>query len=281
MGISFMENNAKKAMSTIEFLWCISQQLVVAKDKAMVNITGFGSGFFIMHEDSLFFVTADHVLHWDDHKKGERISKDSYLFIANNKRGEGLTSAYTPLGEFYYFDKYDFADLFGSKDIDPEVASIPELQDFAFCLRKNEFQCQFYTHELSDCDGNVIVPSNLEKLIISSQAATTPNKEDYYIVAGCVMYNVVGARIDRCNTIHQDMKFDRMDSDNIILKSPENIIYEHWAGLSGSPVLNQSGKLLGVIIRVNCETNEVTIIPIDKILRIMKCAKDIESGVQH
>ena len=269
-----------KPMSTIEYLWRVSQQLVVAKDKEMKQICGFGSGFFMYHNDNLFFVTADHVLHGDDFEKGERISKEDSLFVANNVRGEGLTSAYTPLGEFYFFDKYNFEDFIKGKNVDVGSLSIPEMQDYTFCLRENKFECPFLTHALLDYDQSVIVPGKLEKLIISSRAIVEPEKEDYYIVAGCVKYNVVeGIRIDRANALHQDMRYKQMENNRIILQSPENIKYEYWAGLSGSPVLNHQGMLLGIIVAVRELTNEVVVVPIKEVIDKMNYVLKLNNNI--
>ena len=257
-------------MSTIEYLWRVSQQLIVAKDNEMKQICGFGSGFFILHHNNLFFITADHVLHGDDHDFGLRISEEDKLFIVNNIKGEGISSAYTPVGDFYFFDKYNFADLIEKKDDDLEVLTISELQDYTFCLRKNKFDCPFYTHELADFDGNVIVPNKLEKLIINSEEITEPNNADYYIVAGCVRCKVVdGVRIDRSNAIHQDMRYKQMKDNRIILQSSERMKYDDWAGLSGSPILNQDGLLLGVAVAIYEETNELAVVPIKEILEKM------------
>ena len=259
-----------RPMSTIEYLWRVSQQLIVAEDKEMTNICGYGSGFFLQYQDRLFFVTADHVLHMEDYKQGVRISEESFLFVANNVRGEGLTSAYTPLGDFYFFDKYNFEKLIAGQDLDMNVLAIPELQDYTFCLRKNSFECPFLTHALLDYDGEVIVPEKLEKLIISSRAIVSPNEQDYYIVGGCVKYKIVdGVRIDRYNAIHQDMRYIRIENERIILHSPEDVKYEYWAGLSGSPVLNHQGLLLGVIVEIREIENEVVVVPIDEILKKM------------
>lgn len=262
-----------KPMSTIEYLWRVSQQLIVAKDKEMKQICGFGSGFFIYHKDNLFFVTADHVLHGEDFEKGERISKEDKLFVANNVKGEGLTSAYTPLGEFYFFDKYNFEEIIKGKDVDIEAFAIPDMQDYTFCLRKNKFECPFLTHALLDYDGAVIVPDKLEKIIISSEAIIEPKDDDYYIVAGCVKYKIVdGIRIDRFNAVHLDLRYSRTENNYIILQSPENVEYEYWAGLSGSPILNHQGLLLGVIIRIREITNEIVVVPIKEILGKMNYA---------
>ena len=266
-----------KPMSTIEYLWRVSQQLIVAKDKEMKQICGFGSGFFIYHKDNLFFVTADHVLHGEDFEKGERISKEDKLFVANNVKGEGLTSAYTPLGEFYFFDKYNFEDLIKGKNVEEAAQSIPEMQDYTFCLRENKFECPFFTHALLDYDGGVIVSDKLEKLIISSRAITDYNTNDYYIVGGCVKYKIVdGVRIDRMNAIHQDMRYKRFEENYIILQSPEDVKYEFWAGLSGSPVLNQQGLLLGIIVRVCEDTNEIVVVPIREVIGRMNYVLELQ-----
>lgn len=271
---------ANEPMSTIEYLWRVSQQLIVAKDNGMQYISGFGSGFFLNYANRLFFVTADHVLQCNNYKVKARIFKEDYLFIANNvMTNDGVASAYTPLGGFYYFDKYNFASILDENHADIDGNAKPDMQDYAFCLRKNEFQCPFLTHALIDDNQQVVVPEKKEKLIISHEIITEPRKEDYYIIAGVVMVQIVDNQINRCNAVHQDLKYERMQDDLIVLKYPEKVIYEHWAGLSGSPVLNQKGKLLGMAIRVNCKKNEVIVVPMKKILQAMQYALKYEDSV--
>ena len=55
----------------------------------------------------------------------------------------------------------------------------------------------------------------------------------------------------------------------MLLNSTEDIIYNEWAGLSGSPVLNQNGKCIGVLCSVNEGTKSVFVKPFSKILTFL------------
>lgn len=52
----------------------------------------------------------------------------------------------------------------------------------------------------------------------------------------------------------------------MLLNTTEDILdYDDWAGLSGSPVLNQEGKCIGVLCSVNEGTKSVFVKPFSKI----------------
>lgn len=94
-------------------------QLVIPDANNPDNIKGFGSGFFIKHNGILFFITADHVVHLDDHddnnETGQRLGIDySPQIITNIQTKESLTSVNLPVGGFYHLtgfklDKEDFS----------------------------------------------------------------------------------------------------------------------------------------------------------------------------
>ena len=68
-------------------------QLVIPDTCNSDKIKGFGSGFLLRHKDRLFFITADHVVHLDDHdpanETGQRIGIDYSPQIITNIKIEG------------------------------------------------------------------------------------------------------------------------------------------------------------------------------------------------
>ena len=60
------------------------------------------------------------------------------------------------------------------------------------------------------------------------------------------------------------------------VKYPQIIDYQQWAGLSGSPVFNNEGKLLGMLLRVEDGGHAVWIKPISEIVKLLDYSLTIE-----
>lgn len=260
--------------SVYEYAWLATQQVVVSSDKDGSRIKGFGSGFFLQYKKRLFFVTADHVAHIDDFQEGIRLGKDDYVWIFNNiNNKEELSTILTPIGGLYYFDMSNLNDSLSFE--------IPDMKDITFKILSNSFHYPFLANELK-IENKVIVESGREKIIINSDSVAEMTNNDYCIIEGCVKFNIVnGIKIERFNTIYQDLKFDSIDIDgNYILKYPYHVIYENWAGLSGGPIFNDRYQLIGMVIRVNEYNDTIVVMPIKEILRYMDYAIAYENNMK-
>ena len=74
----------EKEFNLIEILAKTNYQIVIFKNQNLENPVAFGSGFFINYKDNLFFITADHNIHIEDHKINERTGIDNHVAILNN-----------------------------------------------------------------------------------------------------------------------------------------------------------------------------------------------------
>ena len=252
--------------SVYEFAWLTTQQIVVTEDEKGKIIKGFGSGFFFLYRNKLFFVTADHVSHPDDFDKGIRLGKDDFVWVFNNKNSTTeLATMLTPIGGIYSFDQFDINDELSFE--------IPDMKDISFAILPNSFKYPFLTHELR-VEEQLIVPAGKEKLVIKSECATELTSTDYCLVEGCVLWEIIdGIKFFRCNAIHQDLTLIGIDDEGYyILKHSEHIEYNKWAGLSGGPVFSDQGRLIGMIIEVNEKDDTIRVIPIKKITELMDCA---------
>lgn len=247
-----------------ELAWLTTQQVVVTTDKEGNNIKSFGSGFFFQYKDTLFFVTADHVLHSDDFEEGLRLGTDDYLWVLNNNNSTTeLSTMVTPIVGLCTFDEMNFNDELSLE--------IPNMKDIALAMLSNSFDSKFLTNELKIGDY-VIVKEGEEKLIIKCTEAL--EEKDYCLIEGCVKWNKKnGIKLDRYNVIHQDLKLESIDKEGYyILKYPGHVKYEEWAGLSGGPVFNDKAKLIGMAIEVYQDDDTIRVIPIEKIMELMNYA---------
>lgn len=247
-----------------ELAWLTTQQVVVTTDKEGNNIKSFGSGFFFQYEDTLFFVTADHVLHSDDFEEGLRLGTDDYLWVLNNINSTTeLSTMLTPIFGLFTFDMMNFNDELSLE--------IPDMKDIALAILPNTFfNSKFLTHDLK-VEDEVIVDAGVEKKIIDCSEML--KKGDLCLIEGCVKWKKKGVILSRANAIYQNLKFKGYDNKGYyILKYERSVKYEDWAGLSGGPVFNDKAKLIGMAIEVNVVEDTICVIPIEKIMKLMNYA---------
>lgn len=106
------------------------------------------------------------------------------------------------------------------------------------------------------------------------------SENDTYMVAGVVENRISGGvRMDRRNAFHVGMTFEKLTSDgNALLKYPAKIIDSEWKGLSGAPVFNYDCKVVGMIIKIYENSDEILIVPINRIIRFIRYIIDSDAG---
>lgn len=261
--------------SVFELAWFATQQVLVTSDDRALDIQGFGSGFFLQYRNKLFFITADHVTHINDFKEGIRLGKDNYVWVFNNHNTKELATVLTPIRGLFSFDMIDIKDRLSF--------DIPDMQDVTFSILPNSFKIPFLTHELRDSDNNLVVAAGKEKIILKSECISELEEFDYCLIEGCVEWKITNdIRIERSNAIHLDLKFKDIDREGYYtLSYPNRIIYQHWAGLSGGPVFNDTCQLIGMIISVNETDNTIKVMPMKKITKLMDYAIKYENSIKE
>lgn len=249
----------EKEFNIIEILAKTNYQIVVHKDKDLYDPIAFGSGFFLNYKAHLFFLTADHNIHIKDHKVNARTGDDNYVGILNNISDvESLSTVMTPVSGFYYMEKIDF--------FKPEKEA--ELFDVAISLiDRSKMTAPFVTDEqIVDTHGNILVNRNELKFEFLDAHISEAGSKDIYFVKGKIRPELKGILLHRENAHYEGLKFVDRYGDYILLNSPELITdSEDWAGLSGSPVLNQHGGCIGVLCSVFENSHSIWVKPFDKI----------------
>ena len=255
----------------IDVVWLSTQQVVVTKDKDAQRINNWGSGFFFQYRERLFFVTADHVAHYDDFEAGERLGKDNYVWVFNNKNEKGaLATMLTPINGIFSFDLFDLDDV---------LPEIPELKDIAFSIISEPIKETFLTHDLRDNDGNIIVQPGRIKICLHEEHVAELKPSDQCVVASCVKWNTNGIMLERYNAIHDCLEFKEINNEGYyVLKYPAPVIPEHWKGISGGPVFNQEGCLIGMLIEVYDYNDTVVVVPMKAIMHLMDYAIQYEES---
>lgn len=249
----------EKEFNLIEILAKTNYQIVICKNQNLENPIAFGSGFFINYKENLFFITADHNIHIEDHKINERTGIDNHVAILNNISDKNtLSTLMTPIGGFYYMEKIDF--------FNPNKKA--ELFDVAISLiNRNEIIAPFVTDEqIQDSEGNIFVKKNEEMFEFLEEHIVEPNTNDFYFIKGKTRPKFTGVMLHRENAYKEGLQFIEKYGDYILLKTKEVISdYEDWAGLSGSPVLNQKGECVGVLCSIIENSQSIWVKPYEKI----------------
>jgi hypothetical protein len=242
-------------------------QITDPSDKKCENPVAFGSGFIVDFDGDKFFVTADHTVHLDDYNKeiDKRTWNDYTISIFNefSLPDNFLTTVVTPLGGFYYMEQFQLDK--------PQDAHKPV--DIAVCkMKRINFQYPFMTHEVKF--PNETIYAGEQKLYITKECFDNPNEFDEYFVFGTIRTKIKDSvRLERVDTIKRGLKYILKSGDYYLLNTPELINdTADWEGLSGSPVLSESGECIGVLCSVNEKTKSIWVMPISMIKMLIEVA---------
>lgn len=256
-----MGNLVEREFFLTEILVKTTYQIVISREPSFQsNPIAFGAGFFINYKSNLFFITADHNIHIEDHKINERIGIDNYVGIFNNISDRAnFSTVMTPVGGFYYMESFDIS----KENLNPQLIDVA-----ISMVDRTKFEAPFLTEEdIRDTNSKPFVSPKEHKFQFLDEHIIEPSGEDSYYIFGKIRPELKGLFVHRENTFKNDLKFVDTFGNYMLLNTPEEISdYEDWAGLSGSPVLNQEGKCVGVLCSVNEGTKSVFVKPFKKIL---------------
>ena len=265
-----------KDKSLIEYVWRNSYQIVGwGKDESTQNFPIiFGGGFVLRYNDEYVFITADHVIHLDDYEEGERMGdKCKFALVCNCN--EGLTTMLLPISGFYSEDEYNFNKYINGEE-ELEVTLIPNLRDVAISiLRSKKVMEKLYTCELQRED-EILVRKGLQKLYLTLESITEPSSEKCYVVAGVVQNSSKGIKWEKLNAIYDNLKYAGKEMGLYKFRCEDKINITEWEGLSGSPLFDESKKVVGMILRAVPDDNLVWVLPMSNILEVIRHSVQIE-----
>lgn len=240
-----------------------------------------GTGFLLHHKGEVLFVTVRHVVNKDKRSKEGELAEDTnkMAIITNGFRFNEKT--WLKEGELYSIGGFYTFDLFNVLNEVPKAERI----EFAFSLvdktKLNGLRLQ--TAGVKDFKtGEIIIEGGRSKVILDSSIKVPPNSTDTYYCSGFVQAHweqaPTGEKMLAYGYIfHNDMKFDRMEGDYLVMKTPEIASKHEWGGLSGSPVINQDGGLVGILNGGKDGTHDIYILGIEKVLMLMESVHKIET----
>lgn len=253
----------------MEYFWRASQQIVVVtpgKQAADADIEGWGSGFILRYKNVYYFVTCDHNVHMLDYNDNGSCTRTGIEFgielVCNVKCADNpLTTGMLTLPGFYYFDSLDL-------DLPEEL----DLMDLAFTTLPDKLPLPIRTNRFCDFDGKIMIKEGMEKLFIDANSIAEVDMSSDYVITGCIHNQIRGGvRMERRVTFREGIKFTgkKYLDTYLILENPCEIVYDEWEGLSGSPVFNDKGNLVGMLNKVVDGTQMLYITPIHRIIQFI------------
>lgn len=228
--------------------------------------TSVGSGFILEHNGEYIFVTADHVA--NTHDNGVRILNKNICIQTNRCKQDanGIWSVeLVPLGGITFMSSYKV-------DIDKGIVSEQPLFDAAFVVLNGSAKSACYVTLEINLNG-AHVNCGDAKSRITSDHIIEAKAEDIYSVFGRVQFKLEksGNQNLLLSTpmFHTNLKYICDQGDYYVLKYDKPVIVDEWKGLSGSPVINTDGELIGIACSVNDIQNLVFVKKMKRVLTLI------------
>ena len=225
-----------------------------------IKPTSFGSGCIVNYRGRSFFLTAAHVTDKDK----------ATCIVTNQPPEEDLASKLYSVGPLCYFDEYTLPENIHEM----EVQNFEELQaqssggrlDIAFCEVKEKVTCiqpeldfgEFKIHR--GC-----------KVHLNLDLAGDPEKNKRYGFLGTVRPQIEGEAIIRSEpTCKFGLFYEGTYEKYHLFKAPEIIKdADDYRGCSGAPILEETGKLVGLLSSVNLNSTMINVFPISKCKQLL------------
>ena len=244
-------------MDTLELLVRTHFTLVAAEKGTMLkDVIGYGSGFMMSYKGYKFFVTAAHVNEPTWSTRSEEVEiKNNDIAIATHLSCEqnGVKqTVYVPIGDFLYVNEFKVdPSNFDFPAAVEEAERNPVPVDVAVALVKERPGIFTYSDDISKEVENADWEEK-SKIIFPYEAVVDPDKDDHYFVFGRIKFEPRNDEeghtfIYSEPRFHVDMEYISNLSDHVLcFKATEDIDYDEWAGISGAPILNPEGYIVGI-----------------------------------
>jgi hypothetical protein len=252
-------------------------QVIVSKPyhKNFSNPIGFGSGFIIQYANRMWFVTADHVVSPDNNPDFVSWGNDCLCGIPTGVNDEDKHQHITLLLK----DRYEF--VVAEQQRTPDDPVFPKMVDISFAdadyFVGNCKSLGFYDKNFP----SVAVESGSDKLYFTSNEIILDGgiSEGPFFVIGSIL-GIKRIDMVKSDHLHVNLTYDRQADGEIVLKTKNPIDIKEWSGLSGLPVVDYNGRVLGALLRATPNDTKVYVEPMKHVIeKIRQVISLMNSGV--
>lgn len=227
-----------------------------------------GSSFMLDYKGYTFLMTADHVV--NTHNKGVRRLDKTVAIQTNRVRIENGQ----PECELVGLTNVEF---FTQLNVDFNTGGVNKMPlfDAAYSiLYEDTLAKSFVTPQINFND--VLINAGTPKQHLKEACITVPSADKEYCVFGRIKFrfeNIEGVNVLWSElTFKKELRYIGENDDYYLLKSPIDFVYEDWAGLSGSAVLDTDGKLIGIACAVKVTDKLILVKKIQSLLPLMQAS---------
>lgn len=236
-------------------------QINKASDISFANEPiGYASGFFFKYNDDFFFITSDHVPHYDDYEDKKRTGKDDLFAVHTNEIDKSqLAAKIAPMSGIYFFDTFNVT----------QIDDGPKPFDLCICkLKEEQVHQDYYTQHIDF--KNEPLDAGEHKYAISPEFVEQPSEEDTYYIFGHICKGIKGLYLQQFAVPQNNLKYICTSGDYYLLNTDSEITSDnYWSGLSGSLVYNQNGGCIGMLSSVNVDSKSVWVLSFKTILCLL------------
>lgn len=221
---------------------------------------GYASGFFIKFNEDYFFITADHVPHYNDYELRKRTGGgDLFAVHTNEFDKQHVAAIIAPMSGAYFFDSF----------LIDHLDDGPKMLDLCICkLKEEQVNRDYYTQNISFPDE----PLNAGefKYAITPEFIEEPSKKDTYYIFGHICTGIKGLYLQQFAVAQSNLKYVCDNGDYYLLNTENEITSDdYWSGLSGSLVYNQNGGCIGMLTSVYLNSKAVWVLSFKTILCLL------------
>lgn len=247
-------------MDIINLIAKSSQHLIMCRPSDMEPM-GFGSGCIVKYKDRMFLLSVAHVT-----------DKDKLATcIETGLPPKDLQTPLYSVGAMCYFDMYKVPDNIKEievKKFEDLNLTFDETLDITFCELKEEIPLL-----QPEWDFGAYKIEKGPKCYLNLDEAGVPETDKLHGLCGRVRHDFKGLQMISKPTLKLDLTYVGTYGRFHLFNSPETITdADDYRGCSGAPILDETGKLVGLAQSVVENSNSIFAFSIDECKKLLDIA---------
>lgn len=247
-------------MDIINLIAKSSQHIIMCRPSDMEPM-GFGSGCIVQYNNKKYLLSVAHVTDIDNYG----------ACVETGLPPKDLQTPLYSVGSLCYFDSYKVSSNLSQIEIEKIEdlgLEFDETLDITFCEIKEDFPIIQPEWEF----GAYKIESG-PKCYLNLNEAGKPEKDKLFGFCGRIRHDFKGIKMTSKPTLKLDLIYSGSFGRFHLFKTPETISdADDYRGCSGAPILDETGKLVGLAQSVIEGTNSVFAFSIEECLKLLDLA---------